>query len=94
MLADAREPLGKVISRKLRSKQYRSGLPGAPCFDCFKDNKYVVIQYDTVFENKMSATETITSMMEDDGKWRIFDYYISKCRVGEAKRNPPFSNSK
>lgn len=65
-----REPLGKVISRKKMSANYHTSLPGAP------DGAYVVIQYATVFENKRSAVETITPMLDKDGKWRVSGYYI------------------
>jgi len=83
-LTDARKPLGKVISRKLRSVRQKTGLPGAPCFDCFNENIYFVIQYDTVFENNISATETVTPitlMTGGDGKWRFFDYDIRQIRI-------------
>jgi hypothetical protein len=65
-----RGPLGKVVSRELEAKEYTRTLPGAP------DGEYVVIQYETSFENKKSAVETITPMLDNDGKWRISDYYI------------------
>jgi hypothetical protein len=65
-----RVPLGKMITRKLKSKQYTKTLPGAP------DGEYVVIQYETTFENKKSAVETVTPMLDKDGKWRISGYYI------------------
>ena len=65
-----RKPLGKVISRKLDSQKYMTSLPGAP------DGEYVVIQYKTEFENKKSAVETITPMLDNDGKWRVSGYYI------------------
>ena len=65
-----RKPLGKLVSRKLRSKHYTKTLPGAP------DGEYVVIQYETAFENKKSAIETITPMLDEDGKWRVSGYYI------------------
>jgi len=65
-----RVPLGKVVARKLKSKQYTKTLPGAP------DGEYVVIQYETTFEQKQSAIETITPMLDKDGKWRISGYYI------------------
>jgi hypothetical protein len=45
-------------------------LPGAP------DGKYVVVQFDTSFQRKKSALETVTPMMEKDGKWRVSGYYI------------------
>jgi hypothetical protein len=66
----ARKPMGKTLSRKLMSKSYHTSLPGVP------DGKYVVIQFKASFENKKSATETITPMMDADGKWRVSGYYI------------------
>ncbi len=65
-----RSPLGKVITRKLKSKQYTASLPGAP------DGEYVVIQFETSFEKKKSSVETITPMKEKDGIWRVSGYYI------------------
>jgi len=49
-----REPLGKVVSRKVKTRTYSTSLPGAP------DGEYVVIQFDTSFGNKKSALETVT----------------------------------
>lgn len=65
-----RTPLGKLVSRKIKSQQYATSLPGAP------DGEYVVIQYYTAFENKANAIETITPMLDKDGKWRVSGYYI------------------
>jgi hypothetical protein len=45
-------------------------VPGAPA------GEYVVIQYDTQFENAASAIETITPMHEKDGSWKVCGYYI------------------
>jgi Protein of unknown function (DUF4019) len=66
----ARGPLGKVISRNLKGTQYKTSLPGAP------DGEYVVIQYDTSFENKWSAVETITPTLDKDAQWRVSGYFI------------------
>jgi hypothetical protein len=66
----ARQPLGKLISRKVKSATYTSSLPGAP------DGQYVVIQFNTSFENKKSGIETVTPMIDKDGKWRVSGYYI------------------
>ncbi|OHB79344.1 MAG: hypothetical protein A2W31_03875 [Planctomycetes bacterium RBG_16_64_10] len=65
-----RTPLGKVVSRKVKSQQYATSLPGAP------DGEYVVVEYDTTFEKKANAVETITPMLDKDGKWRVSGYYI------------------
>lgn len=69
-LTAARKPLGKVVSRQLKSTQYTTSLPDAP------DGQYVVIQYETSFEHKKSAVETITPMVNANGKWRVAGYYI------------------
>lgn len=63
-------PLGKLVSRKLKSRQVAEKLPGAP------DGKYVVIQYDSVFEHKSSAVETVTPTLDSDGVWRVSGYFI------------------
>ena len=64
------KPLGAVVSRKLKSTQYATSLPGAP------DGEYVVIEYDSSFANKKSAVETVTPMLDKDGQWRVSGYYI------------------
>lgn len=69
-LEAARTPLGRQISRTIKSRIYRTTLPGAP------DGEYVIIQFETVFENKPSAIETITPVLETDGTWRVAGYYI------------------
>ena len=69
-LQAVRKPLGKVISRQVKSKSYHTSLPGAP------DGEYVVIQFETSFGNKKSAIETVTPMMDKDGKWRVSGYFI------------------
>jgi hypothetical protein len=69
-LESFRNPLGGVLSRNLKSANYTKTLPGAP------DGEYVVIQYETSFKNKQHATETITPMLDKDGKWRVSGYYI------------------
>ena len=68
--AGVRAPLGAVTSRKLKSKQAMTSLPGAP------DGHYVVIQFETVFEHKSEAVETVTPMLDDDGVWRISGYFV------------------
>ena len=66
----ARQPLGKMISRTLKSATFTKSLPGAP------DGQYVVIQYATSFENKASAVETVTPMRDPDKQWRVSGYFI------------------
>ena len=59
-----------MLSRKILSAKYTKTLPGAP------DGEYVVIQYESSFEHKQSAVETITAMLDKDGKWRVSGYFI------------------
>jgi hypothetical protein len=69
-LKAVRKPLGKLISRDVKSTIYKTSLPGAP------DGEYVVIQFKTVFENKRSAIETVTPMVDKDSNWRVSGYFI------------------
>lgn len=63
--------LGSVEKRKLKRVSYAKTLPGAP------SGEYVIIHYETAFENKKSAIETITPMKEKDGQWRVSGYFIN-----------------
>lgn len=65
-----RAPLGAVKSRKVKAATFSRTLPGAP------DGQYVVIQFDTQFEHKAAAVETVTPMLEKDGSWRVSGYFI------------------
>jgi hypothetical protein len=69
-LQAVRKPLGKLLKRTIKSKTYMTSLPGAP------DGEYVVIEFATSFERKKAAVETVTPMMDKDGKWRVSGYYI------------------
>jgi Protein of unknown function (DUF4019) len=68
--AGARAPFGALKSRTLLSVSLKSALPGAP------DGQYVVIQFASSFEHKAHAVETVTPMLDTDGKWRVSGYYI------------------
>lgn len=69
-LEAARTPFGAVVERTLREGRPMAELPGAP------DGEYVVFQFDTRFEHKRAAVETITPMREEDGRWRVSGYFI------------------
>lgn len=70
-LTALRTPLGKVSERNLKSKQYTRTLPNAP------EGEYVVIQYETTFKNKQTFPETVTCVLDKDGKWKVAGYYIT-----------------
>ena len=65
-----RKPLGDLVSRKLKSAEHMTEMPGAP------DGQYVLMQFETSFANKKSAVETVTFMLENDGQWRAAGYFI------------------
>ncbi len=69
-LAAAQAPLGKPLSRSLKSCRYAEELPGAP------DGKYYVIEYDTAFERKRNGVETVEPMLDEGGVWRVSGYFV------------------
>ncbi len=71
VMKGVREPLGKALSRTLKSTRYSTSLPGAP------DGQYVVIKYQASFENKKWTVETVTPVLEKDGTWKVSGYFIN-----------------
>ncbi len=63
-----RGPLGSLVSRQVLSATYATSLPGAP------DGQYVVIMFQSAFEHKTAAVETVTLMKDPDGQWRVAGY--------------------
>jgi hypothetical protein len=76
----ARAPLGKLVSRRLKSRQYTEKAPTTRVIGgrvyTWGDGQYVVLQYDSAFANKASAGETVTAMADADGSWRVAGYSI------------------
>ena len=66
----ARDPLGEIISRELKSSKYLTEIPGGP------DGMYVMVQFETSFQNKKNSLETITAKQGKDYKWRVAGYFI------------------
>ena len=69
-LDSARKPLGKRLSRTLERATESTSLPGAPA------GRYVVMQFKASFQGKGGATETVTFLLDKDGKWRAAGYFI------------------
>jgi Protein of unknown function (DUF4019) len=65
-----RSPLGKMESRQFKAADFESKLPGAP------DGKYCVIQFRTKFAQGGNTIETVTPMLDRDGKWKVSGYFI------------------
>ncbi len=68
-LNGVRTPLGKVTSRSEVSAKKYSSLPGLP------DGEYLVIQFQTEFENNKSLSETLT-LSKNSGQWLPVGYFI------------------
>lgn len=69
VLTEHRPALGKVSARVLRDTRATNTLPGAP------EGRYVTVQYDTTFEHK-KGIETITSMLDVSGQWKVSGYFF------------------
>ncbi|MCX8090940.1 MAG: DUF4019 domain-containing protein [Verrucomicrobiae bacterium] len=65
-----RRPLGKLSERKLKAAEYSRELPGAP------EGEYVVLRYDTSFEHRAAAEETVTLVLGQDLIWRVAGYAV------------------
>jgi hypothetical protein len=81
MAGGVRSPLGKLVSRKLKSREYTESGPttrviGGRAYSWGGHGKCVIIQYDTVFANKASAVETVIPVPDPDGVWRVSAYSI------------------
>jgi hypothetical protein len=76
----ARTPLGRLVSRTLKSREYTEKAPTTRMIGgrvyTWGHGKYVIIQFDAVFANKASAVETVIPMADSDGVWRVAGYSI------------------
>ncbi len=66
----AREPFGRLLSRKVTARTYSTTLPGAP------DGQYVRLVFDSAFERKAAAVETAVMALDTDGAWRVAGYFV------------------
>ena len=76
----ARSQAGKLVSRKLKSREYTEKPPttrvvGGKVYT-WGNGKYVILQYDTKFANKPSGVETVIAMADPDAVWRVSGYSI------------------
>ena len=69
-LQASRWPLGGVKSRTLKAANYSRTVPFAP------DGDYVLMEYETRFEFKPLAIETLTTMKDRDNTWKVAGYFI------------------
>lgn len=65
-----RKPLGKVLSRKVKSSKQTTSPAGTP------GGEFVLIEFETSFVNNKSAIEVVISAKDKDASWRVANYYI------------------
>jgi len=68
-LKAVREPLGKNISRSIKSCTDHQSLPGVP------DGNYAVLDFDSVYDQKCNSLEKLTLEKSEKG-WRVVGYFI------------------
>jgi hypothetical protein len=66
-----RKPLGNALSRKIAEQS-----PAKNPKNLAKGD-YMMIVYTSTFANKSNATELVTLVKGDDGKWYILTYLVS-----------------
>jgi len=69
-LQQTRSPLGALKSRKLATAKYIKNPPNAP------EGEFVILTFDTSFDQLPSSTETVSMILDKDGKWRTAGYFI------------------
>jgi hypothetical protein len=69
-ITSVRPPFGNPINRAVKLSKFMTSAPGVP------DGEYVLIQFASSFEHKQSAIETVTTMLDKDGQWRVAGYFI------------------
>jgi hypothetical protein len=65
-----RDQVGTLKTRTKSSAVPTTNPPGAPA------GEYVIFQYSSSFEQRATATETVTAVRETDGTWRIVGYFV------------------
>lgn len=63
-----RDPFGAFVQREPVQAAYRKVLPGRP------DGDYVTVIFSSRFASKEQVQETVTTVREPDGRWRVTGY--------------------
>ncbi|HEY3136771.1 MAG TPA: DUF4019 domain-containing protein [Blastocatellia bacterium] len=69
-LANFQTQLGKPVSRDLKAARDAEGYPDEPVAE------HLTLEYETHFERKKHAVETVTLTADPDGRWRVSGYHI------------------
>lgn len=65
-----REPLGAFVEREPGVPYYKKSLPGRPAGD------YVTVAFTSKFAKKDGVIESVTTVRESDGHWRVTGYGV------------------
>lgn len=65
-----REPFGAFVEREPGVALYKKSLPGRPAGD------YVTVAFTSKFANKDKVIESVTTVRESDGHWRVTGYGV------------------
>lgn len=63
-----RDPFGPFVERQPMGAAYKKTLPGRP------DGDYVTVVFASKFANKADVQETVTTVRDADGRWRVTGY--------------------
>ncbi len=63
-----REPFGAFVEREPGIALYKKSLPGRP------DGDYVTVAFTSKFAKKDKVIESVTTVRESDGRWRVTGY--------------------
>lgn len=66
----ARRSLGRLLSRKVRTRESAEPSLGR------LEGATVVICYESVFEHRAAAVETVVPILDPDGVWRVSAYAV------------------
>lgn len=70
VMQSTRAPLGNLDSRQFKNAKYQANSPHGPA------GKSFVIQFETKFSASDPVLETVTTVQENDGQWKVSAYYI------------------
>ncbi|HSG80807.1 MAG TPA: DUF4019 domain-containing protein, partial [Gemmatimonadota bacterium] len=65
-----RGPLGRVVAREFRASEAVTRPAGVP------EGDYLVIRFNTSFQNQPTATETVVMYHGPEGTWKVSGYFI------------------
>ena len=69
-VSNSRDPLGLLDQRMENLSVFHDSLPDAP------PGEYVILTYDSSFENNEFAAEVVAVAKGSDGVWRVVGYYF------------------